>query len=259
MKKANTRWLALAALAFVAVTFVAWKKSDSMRSVNHYSPGYDYPEDSDTTPVRKKSRSYSYSKDYNVKDIDEALQEVDRAMLELDKSLKIDLSKMNKELKAAMEEIKSIDFDKIQEEVRTALKEVNWEHVQADVKRATKEAEKELKKIDKESIRAEIDAASAGAYIDGDLIKNSVALGLKAAKLGINKAKKELLLLKEFTDELEKDKLINKNESFKIEIKDHEMFINGKKQSKEVNEKYGKYYKDGNYTLRSSDSDGDSI
>lgn len=252
MKKANTRWLSLALLACVAVTFVAWKKSDSMRSVHQYSTGYEYADDADTTPVRK--RSYSYKRDYKIKDIDEAMQEVDRAMAELDKSLKIDLGKMNKELQAAMDEIKNINFDKINEEVKTALKEVDWDGVNADIRHAGREVEKELKKINKESIRAEVEAAKASSLMNGDLIKNSVALGLKAAKLGIDKAKKELEQLKEFTDELEKDKLINKNERFRIEIKDHEMFINGKKQSKEVNDKYRKYFKDGNYTLR---SDGD--
>jgi hypothetical protein len=55
---------------------------------------------------------------------------------------------------------------------------------------------------------------------------------------------------------LRKDGLISKKKGYKIEIKDGEMFINGTKQSKEVNEKYKKYFRDGDYTLR---SDGDDI
>jgi hypothetical protein len=247
MKTKNTRWLALAGFAFVAVTFIAWKNSDPTHSVYHYSPGYEQQAGTDTAPVRKKS--HSYKKEYKLSELDEAMQEVDRAMVELDKGLKIDLSKMNKEILAAMDEIKNINFNKIHDEVRASLKEVDWESVKEDVKRANKEVEKELKSIDRESIRADVEAARAGAFISGDLIKNSVELGLKAARLGINKAKKELMLLKEFTEELEKDGLINKKGSFKIQIKDHEMFIDGKKQSKEVNEKYKKYFRDGEYSL----------
>jgi hypothetical protein len=254
MKTATTRWLALAGFAFVAVTFVAWKKSDPIRSVNQYSTGYE-EYTADTVPVRKKT--YSARKDYKLNGIDEAMQEVDRAMIELDRSLKIDLGNMNKDLKAALEEVKNINFDKIHAEVRASLKEVDWDNVRDEIRRANKEVEKSLKEIDHESIHAEIDAAKASAFVNSDLIKNSIELGLKAAKLGIYKAKKELVKLKEFTEELRKDGLIKKDGAFTIEIKDHEMLIDGKKQSKEVNDKYRKYFKDGSYTLSSEGDDDD--
>jgi hypothetical protein len=253
MKTATTRWLALAGFAFVAVTFVAWKKSDPLRSVNQYSTGYE-TSDADTTPVRKKT--YSGRKDYKLNGIDEAIQGVDRAMIELDKGLKIDLGNMNKELKEALEEVKNINFDKINAEVNASLREVDWENIREELKRANREVEKSLKEIDHESIRAEIDAAKVSMF-NSDLIKNSIEVGLKAARLGIGKAKKELALLVEFTDELQKDGLIKKNQAYKIEIRDHEMLINGKKQSKEVNDKYRKYFKDGNYTWSSDGHDDD--
>jgi hypothetical protein len=87
-------------------------------------------------------------------------------------------------------------------------------------------------------------------------IKRSVDEGLKGARIGIENAKKELGLMKEFTETLETDGLINRKKGFKIEIKDNEMFINGTRQSKEVNDKYRKYFKNEDYTIKSN---GDSI
>ena len=50
--------------------------------------------------------------------------------------------------------------------------------------------------------------------------------------------------MKEFTDELEKDGLIDKDKGYSIEWKNGgELYINGKKQSKEISDKYKKYYK----------------
>ena len=47
---------------------------------------------------------------------------------------------------------------------------------------------------------------------------------------------------KDFTNELEKDGLIDKNKAYSLELKDGYLYINGKKQSKETTEKYRKYY-----------------
>ena len=65
-----------------------------------------------------------------------------------------------------------------------------------------------------------------------------------------------ILLMKEFTEGLEKDGLINRKKGFTLEIKNGELYINGTKQSKEVNDKYHKYFKDEDYSIK---SDGDSI
>lgn len=251
MKTRNNRWLILAGFAFVAITFVAWKNIDNEPDFEYYAPAPDH--ENDTTPARKRS---SHRKEYKLNELDDAMKELDRAMVDLDKGLKVDLARAGKDIKAAMEEIRNIDFDKINAEVRASLKEVDWENTRSEVRRALKEAEKELRSVDKEKIRAEIDAAKAESFVLGDLIKGSVELGLQAAKIGLNAAKKELQLLKEFTDELEKDGLIDKDEKFRIQIKDDELIINGKKQSKEVNDKYRKYFKHRNYTI-SSDGDDD--
>jgi hypothetical protein len=72
----------------------------------------------------------------------------------------------------------------------------------------------------------------------------------------MEKAMAEVKLLKEFTDELEKDGLIDKKKGYKVEVKDGELYINGTKQSKETTEKYRKYFKKDNFSIS---TDGDTI
>ncbi|HEY0433506.1 MAG TPA: hypothetical protein VGC95_06515, partial [Chitinophagaceae bacterium] len=61
---------------------------------------------------------------------------------------------------------------------------------------------------------------------------------MRAAKIGMEKAKEELKAYKSFVDGLDKDGLINKNETYSIEHKNGELIINGKKQPAEIYEKY---------------------
>ncbi|HZF64186.1 MAG TPA: hypothetical protein VEZ55_06875, partial [Chitinophagaceae bacterium] len=48
---------------------------------------------------------------------------------------------------------------------------------------------------------------------------------------------------------LEKDRLTDTRKPYKVEIKDGEFYINGKKQSKGVRDKFKKYFKNDNYTI----------
>lgn len=251
MKTRNPRWLILAAFVVAATTFVAWKNAGP-RAVQQYAADQD---GKDTIPSRKKLPK----KDYKTGDLDDAMRELDRAMSDLDKNISVDMRKVNEEVKAALEEVKKLDFDKIAADVNASLDNINWDDTHANVERALRQAKESLKKVDKDKIRASVDAAknSIALSIDGNLIKNSVELGLQAAKMGIEKAKNELKLLHNFLSDLEKDGLIKKGERYRISIKDHEMYINGKKQSKEVNQKYNKYFKDGNYSINSDGDDDD--
>jgi hypothetical protein len=118
--------------------------------------------------------------------------------------------------------------------------------------------EVDVKQIEKEIAMAKESLANAkiNAHIDIEKINEAVAKSLDGAKESIDKAKKELAKMKEFTETLEKDGLIDRKKGYRIEIKDNELFINGTKQSKETTDKYRKYFKEYDYTLR---SDGDKI
>lgn len=264
MQKTNLKWFACAGLLLAAISFSAWRSVGSTQPVRIISVRYDQ----DTTAPKKRSadkRDYD-KRDYKIGDLDEAMRDLDRAMVDMDKNMKIDFSKMDREIKQAMEEIKKIDFEKIGREVKESLKKVDWDKTRAEVDKALREAEIKIKEVDVEKIRKEIEhakheinAEKIASHIDMEKIKQHVDAGLAKARTGIEKAKKELTLMKEFTEALEKDGLISKKKGFKIEIKNGEMYINGTKQSNEVNDKYRKYFKDEDYTIRSDGDDYSSL
>lgn len=257
MKPNQIKNYSLAVLAIAVITLSSWKSGGSTLPVKPFS----IHSQADTTPFRKKDR-----KEYRVGDLDQAMKELDRAMADMNRNMKMDFSKMDRELKMAMEEIKKIDFEKIGHEVEAELRKVNWDEARTEINKAMREAQKEINEIDMKEIKKEIEKAKAevskeriSAHVDMQKIKESVERGLAGARIGIEKAKKELSQLKEFTESLEKDGLINRKKGYKVEIKDNELYINGSKQPKEVNEKYKKYFKDENFTIRSDGEDISSL
>ena len=119
-----------------------------------------------------------------------------------------------------------------------------------DIKKIQRELEKAQENLQSEKLRS---------HIDMDNIKKTIDASLAHARTGIENAKKELALLKEFTELLEKDGLINKKKGFKIEIRNGEMYINGNRQSKEVNDRYRKFFKEEDYMISSDGEERSSI
>ncbi len=243
MKTINSKWWAGTALVLMVIIFAAWRSDGGKKEL---SAPYT---DEDTVRPRKKTTYHR--NDIRISDLDEAMRELDRAMVDMDKNIKFDMGKMDKEIKQALEEIKNIDFDKISKEINASLKEINWEKTRAEVNKALHEAEIKIKEVDMKKVKEEmanmkenIDAQKILSHIDVDAIKKSVESGMSAARIGIEAAKKEIGLLKEFIDTLDKDGLIDKKKDYRIQVKDGELYINGTKQSKEINDKYKKYYKD---------------
>ena len=75
--------------------------------------------------------------------------------------------------------------------------------------------------------------------------------GMKVEKPNLNSSgwKQDLALMTELTKALEKDELVDNRKPHNLEVKDGELYINGEKQSKEVSDKYRKYFKNDNYTI----------
>lgn len=251
MKKHNQPWLAWAGFAFAAITFLAWKRTD-------YIPNEPKtPQQSDTTRPSKKQKE---NRDYRIGDLDKAMKDLDKAQLEINKNTQFDFSNMEKEINQALEQVKNINFDKISQEVTASLKNINWDKTRAEVDKAMREAEIQMKKIDisKEMQEAKESLRTAKMNINMDEIKKTVEKSMAAAKVGIEKARKELGQLKEFTENLEKDGLIDTKKGYRIEIKKGDLYINGNKQSKEISDKYRKYFKDHEDDFSIS-SDGEGI
>ncbi len=221
---------------------------------------YEVSQSGDTTQPGK--RNHSNNRNYNQADLDKAMTELDKAMVDLDKNLKIDLSKMQIELKQAMEQINKIDYEKINKEVQASLKQIDWQKTKAEVDKAMHEAQVHLQEVDMKKIQKELNKVQENlqsqkimAHIDADKISRDVTEGLSKARVGIEKAKKELAEMKAFTNQLEKDGLIDKKKGYKIEIKNKKLIINGKEQPKEVNDKYQKYLDKEDFSI-SSDAEG---
>jgi len=114
------------------------------------------------------------------------------------------------------------------------------------MKEAKKELDKariELDKVDKQSIRKAMEEARKELEkakeeirkIDMDKIRSEVGKG-------IGEARAEMARIKTLFNEMEKDGLISRKEGFKIEYKDKELYINGKKQPASVTDKYRHYF-----------------
>ncbi len=224
------------------------------------------------TPQQKSEQSITDTvpknkADKKVRDLDDVLDELDRA------ELKVDMEKVNEQLKEAM---KQIDRANIQMEVDKALKEVDMEKIKEEVARVTNEIdavkiEKELKEslasVDWEKMNKQMEEMKKidMSKLDANMKKLEIemkGLGpkieeeMKNAKASIEKAKVEMKEYKSFVDGLEKDGLINKKEGYTIQHKNGELIINGKKQPADVYNKYRTFLKKHEkFTIKKSDDD----
>lgn len=241
------KWVAGIVLALAAISFSAWRAADHPNETEQLYSGDIYQ---DTSKSKKKYKiRYSDDRDYKIGDLDKAIRELDKASVEMDREIKIDMGKMEKEMKKAMEEIKKIDVDKIQAEVRKAMKEVELALKEIDFK----EVDKEMARV-----KTELKSEKFKHDIDFEKIRKDVEKGLDEARAGIATAKKQLTKIKSFVDELDKDGLIDKDKNYKIQVKNHKLYINGKAQSEDVNKKYSKYLDEDDYSI-SKDADDEGI
>lgn len=199
----------------------------------------------DTIPTKQKK----------IRDLDEALAELDRGEAEMAKALKeIDFQKMEREIRASLKEIdmekikadvdktlKEIDVEKMTAEVDKALKEIDIEKIRADVRQS-------LKEIDMEKIKAEVskikDVDIARLKIEMEKLKPEIEKSIQEAKKDIEKARIEITSYKNLVNALDKDGLLKKSEDYKIEYKNGEMTVNGKKLSDDAVKKYSEFLTD---------------
>jgi hypothetical protein len=219
----------------------------------------------DTLKPEKKIYRNSRENEITTTELDNAMKSLDMAMAGLDKSMKIDMDRMEKELKMAMQELKKVDMDKVQREINAAMKEVDWKKIKEEIRNSLQEVDVKLSKEERDNIEKEIanakkdiEKAKAENHFNLEKIKTSVKKGMEGARIGIEKAKAELTRLKEFTQALEKDGLIDSKKGYVIEVKKGELYLNGVKQSKEISDKYRPYFKDkeDDFTIRSDKDQG---
>ncbi|CAN5782646.1 hypothetical protein BH10BAC2_BH10BAC2_35600 [soil metagenome] len=257
----STKGLILAGLSVIIITAVAWqtddkdKKDDSTRRQNR----------GDTTVP--KQRNYDKN-EFRMKGLDEAMKQLDIEMKNLDLQMKdlnieisksvtealdgIDFEKIGKEVEA---EIKKIDFEKINKEVQEELKKIDLNKISIEVNQSLKEAQEEIKNVEMQKLQNEMKELQL--KLDSKEFKAEIEEAMQDAKQEIEKAKQELHDLKDFTEALQKDGLIDKKKGYTIEwTKDGDLIINGKTQSKTISDKYSRYYKKDGYKIKIRPDDG---
>jgi hypothetical protein len=184
---------------------------------------------------------------YRLDLIDEQMKKLDVEMKKMDIELKkLDLSQIGKDVE---ESLKKVDWEKINEEVKESLAAVD-KVVMADVRKQL-EAVKAKMAVEKKQLDA--------VRINQDKIKVQVEEAMKDARKSMEAAKEEMKLTKEFIDMLQKDGIIDKSKTKRIEVRDGQLFIDGKKQPDELNDKYKSYYRKDNYSITLNGDNADRI
>lgn len=249
----------VAGICIVGITASAWQlkqdtRQDTAEQHHEYQPGY-----ADTSEPDLRSRGDSFQ----MQDLDAAMREVNKAMEKVNEQMKnLDMQKMNEQINEALKKVdfeqinkqvelamKQVDMEKINKEIQASLKEVDMQKINARVKAALEQAKDEMakvntKKIEEQmkSLKDQLDSKEFKLKIDSLRIGEQVQKAMAEARGSLEKAKKELQNYKDFTNELEKDGLIDKSKPYTLELKDGYLYINGQKQSKETTDKYRKYY-----------------
>ena len=190
----------------------------------------------DTTEPKQRDNDKD---EFRMKELEDAMQQLDLQMQKLDLNMKdLDL-KISKQVNDA---IANIDMKKINKEVQENLKNVDLDKIKLEVDRSIKNAQEQIKNIDMNKMKLQMKELQN--KFNSDEFKKEIDHAMKGAKESMEKAKKDLQDIKDFTDQLQKDGLIDKQKGYSIEWKNGgELYINGKKQPKEISDKYKKYYK----------------
>ena len=186
-------------------------------------------------------------------EIAKALKEIDgeKIRLDIEKSMKeVDFSKIKLDIEKAM---KDIDMQKIQKEVQESIAKIDWDKMKLELE--------EVKKIDFSKMEQEMkNMKEEFSKIKPQLEKEmaNVKVEMEKAKVEIEKAKVEMKEYKEFVDGLDKDGLISKKANYTIKHADGELTVNGKKVSEQVYSKYRSFLeKHKKFTIEKTDDDFD--
>lgn len=263
-KKAITSAIAVLLIGGITMSF-----QDTPFSYNRFAvPENQEPKIccKDTVPEKGSDGSMT------MKDFDNLQQVLDKSLLQtMEEMKKIDFPKIQKEIEASLKTVdmekilkdvqlslKSIDLDKILADVKSSLSNIDWADKNEELEKALKEAKKEIEKakleikdLDQEAIKKEMEKAKAEIEKSkGEMDRIDMDKIMNEARDGIDKAKEELNRTKEMFNEMEKDGLIDSKEGFTIEYKNKDLYIDGKKQTEKTTEKYRKYFKKDHFKIR---------
>ncbi|MBS1919493.1 MAG: hypothetical protein JST17_04480 [Bacteroidetes bacterium] len=216
-----SRLLPALSILILTIALVSWdfKKSPGQQQKATYR---------DTLPPEKNN-----SRDKQIRNLDDVLDELDAS------KMKLNIEQVQKEVNEAM---KNIDMDKVKTEIDRAMKEVDIEKIKQNVEESVakinwdkiKTQLEEVKMISTGKLQREMKEVQKNLGKIGPEIQKE----LDKAKEKIEKAKAEMKEYKSFLDGLEKDGLVDTKGDYSIKHKSGELFINGKKATDDVYNKY---------------------
>lgn len=214
----------------------------------------------DTIPTKK------------IKDFDDAIAEVEKAEAQLKKSMnETDFTKIETELKEAMRKME-VDMVKMKEDLAKQLKDLDKQKIQleteaalakiktVDAEKIKKEITESIGKIDMAKLHEEMARVKAVDMkkVEEELkqLKPELEKQMQQAREDMQKAKEEMKAFKAFTDDLQKEGLIDKAKGYEIEIKENTLLINGKEQPAEVYNRHRDFLqKHKNTSIKNKDGD----
>jgi hypothetical protein len=203
--------------------------------------------DEDTTPPRKRNRD---ADELRIDRLEEAMKKLDVEMSKLNEKLKnIDYNKIQRDVDASL---KKVDFDKIAKDVEASVKKTDWKKMEREMKASMEKVRNiDMVKMKEQLAKAKVqmEKHQKAMKLNSEEFKGKIANAMEKAKASMEKAREEMQNMKSFTDALEKDKLIDKSKTYDIKVENGELYIDGKKQPKEVNDKYKEYYKKDNFHI----------
>lgn len=189
---------------------------------------------------------------WHLDQLDEQMKQLDIQMKNFDKQME------NFDSQKFQDELNEVDFEKIDANIEKALKDIDIEKINKETaEKFTIENKTQMQELRQqmEKLKGDLQKQQFKISLGQKKMKMDIEKTLKGARKSLKGAKDELKNLKSFTDVLEKDGLIDKSKAYKIEVKDGELFINDKKQSKETSDKHRQFYKKGNITINMDEGD----
>ena len=245
----------------------------------------------DTVPLKqKKVRDLDEALlelDRGEAELSKAMKEIDGDKLEREiraslKGLDVDMAKMKEDVAKAMKEIDmqkisadvqkalaDVDFKKLNSDMQQELAKVDMAKVSADVQNALKgidgdkiklQVQDALAKVDMKKIELEMDKLDkvdlSKMKKELENIRPEIEKSMNEAKKSIEKARLEITSYKNLVNALDKDDLLDKMGNYKVEYKNHELTVNGKKLSADAVKKYSEFLADkGDFTIQKEEDD----
>jgi hypothetical protein len=172
------------------------------------------------------------------------MQGLTRAMDELN----IQMKNMNIDFNKQLESLSKVNFDQLAKQTEASLKAVDWNKMQVDINNSLQTAQTAMAKIDFTKLQDQIKTMQEKfqteefkSQFNNEKIQKEIADAMSKAKVSIEKAKQKMQRMKDFTDALAADGLIDKKKGYTIKWENGNLFINGKEQAKSVSDRYRKY------------------